>query len=57
MTLTDAIEKRYGVSMDDVSQYIEMVLTPYADYAMKMAIRTGKELLSILSEVFSESEV
>lgn len=57
MTLTDAIEKRYGVSMDDVSQYIEMVLTPYADYAMKMAIKTGKELLSILSEVFSGSEV
>lgn len=57
MTLTDAIEKRYGVSMDDVSQYIEMVLTPYADYAKKMAIKTGKELLSILSEVFSGSEV
>ena len=57
MTLTDAIEKRYGVSMDDVSQYIEMILTPYADYAMKMAIKTGKELLNILSEVFSGSEV
>lgn len=56
MTLTEAIEKRYGISMDDVNEYMDIVLTPYAEYAMKVAEKLGKELLSILSEVFAGHE-
>ncbi len=52
MTLSDAISEKYGISIDDINEYMNVILESYLEYGTKKTIQYGKEVLDILSEVF-----
>lgn len=54
LTLTDAIEKKYRLSLSEYNDYIEEVLMPYANYCGRKSLQLGKELVDILAVVFAE---
>lgn len=54
MTLSDAISEKYGISLDEINEYMEVVLGSYLKYCIKKSLQYGKELIDILAEVFSE---
>ena len=55
MTLSAAIEEKYGISIAEYEEYLEKILEPYVDYCVKKIFRYGKELFDILLEVFEET--
>lgn len=54
MTLTDAINEKYGISIEDVAKYTDTILKSYLDYSTKKVIQYGKEVIDILTEVLLE---
>lgn len=54
MTLSDAISEKYGLSLDEINEYMEVVLESYLKYCIKKSLQYGKELIDILAEVFPE---
>lgn len=54
MTLTDAIRKKYGISLEDITEYTNVVLESYVEYGTKKTVQYGKEVIEILAEVFTE---
>ena len=55
LTLSAAIEEKYGLSIAEYEEYLEKILEPYVDYCVKKIFRYGKELFDILLEVFEET--
>ena len=56
LTLTDAIERKYGLSLKECNEYKESILLPYADYYAKKVIQEGWMLITTLAEIFSDTE-
>lgn len=54
LTLTDAIERKYHLSLSEYDDYMEVVLMPYANYCGRKSLQLGKELVDILAVVFAE---
>lgn len=54
MTLTDALSKKYGISLEDTIEYTNIILESYLEYGAKKTIQYGKEVIDILSEAFPE---
>lgn len=54
LTLTDAIERKYHLSLSGYDDYMEVVLMPYVNYCGRKALQLGKELVEILAVVFAE---
>lgn len=54
LTLTDAIERKYHLSLSEYDDYMEVVLMPYVNYCGRKALQLGKELVEILAVVFAE---
>ena len=56
LTLTDVIERKYGLSLKECNEYKESILLPYADYYAKKVIQEGWTLMITLAEIFSDTE-
>lgn len=54
LTLTDAIERKYHLSLSEYDDYMEVVLMPYVNYCGRKALQLGKELVDILAVMFAE---
>lgn len=51
LTVTDAIERKYGFSLSEYDDYVEVVLMPYVSYCAKKAVQEGMALIEILSKI------
>lgn len=51
LTVTDAIERKYGFSLSEYDDYVEVVLMPYVSYCAKKGVQEGVTLIEILSKV------
>ena len=56
LTLSAAIEEKYGISIAECEEYIEKILEPYADYYARKTPQYGKEILDIFAEVFLKTD-
>lgn len=53
LTLTEAIEIKYGFSLDECNDFLEIVLAPYVTYCGKKALQGIRELEAMFSAEFS----
>lgn len=56
LTLSAAIEEKYGISIAECEEYLEKILEPYVDYYAKKTPQYGKEILNIFAEVFLKTD-
>ena len=53
LTLAEAIEIKYGFSLDECNDFLEIVLAPYVTYCGKKALQGIRELEAMFSAEFS----
>lgn len=56
LTLTDALKKKYGLSVSECEEYMNTILMPYVDCCREKVFQSGKELMDVLLMVFDSKE-